>query len=304
MTLRDFANQKGRKGKGALSLFLFLTDKAKEKVFPLKPDEFLVKKKGQVGGLSGPAVQKILLKHGITKKLAREGGRTNRGNIDLMRAYVAKLNSLNQTGELDLDAIEKFWVRRIDEFFLRRPFVLKDDPAFSWSAIVEDLLRQARDRQKSNPGATFEGTIVQHLIGAKLDLILDSEIAHHGVSAADAPTGRPADFLVGDSAIHVTVAPGEDVIQKCAANLRSNQRPILVVPQEKREAASQLAKIQGLENRIEIWVVEQFLSSNVFERGRFSQDGRQATAQDIIERYNRIIEENETDLSLKIRMDG
>ena len=55
---------------------------------PLDPDQLVTKSGGQVRGLGQSQVQKILARHGIERVLAAEGGRTSRGSLGNMRAYV------------------------------------------------------------------------------------------------------------------------------------------------------------------------------------------------------------------------
>ncbi|NMA21776.1 MAG: DUF4928 domain-containing protein, partial [Lentisphaerae bacterium] len=52
----------------------------------------------------------------------------------------------------------------------------------------------------------------------------------------------------------------------------------------------------------EMFDVEQFLAGNIYELGKFAVTGRKATAQMLVDAYNKIIEECETDPSLKIHL--
>ena len=71
-----------------------MTQHAKKMGLPIDPEKLLTKKGAQVLGASGEAVQVVLKRHGIDRQLAAEGGRTSRGSLDNMRAYVAFLNGL------------------------------------------------------------------------------------------------------------------------------------------------------------------------------------------------------------------
>ncbi|MBR4876174.1 MAG: DUF4928 family protein, partial [Rhodocyclaceae bacterium] len=112
--------------KGALCVALVVTQHAK-KGLPLDPDALLTEGGGQVLGLGRGAVQAILARHGISRVLAAEGGRTSRGSMSNMREYVAFLNSLAAEGSLDLDAVEAFWIGRVHEFFAGKPFRIRLD---------------------------------------------------------------------------------------------------------------------------------------------------------------------------------
>jgi hypothetical protein len=44
---------------------------------------------------------------------------------------------------------------------------------------------------------TYVGAILQHLVGAKLDVVLgNGKITHHGFSVADQPSERKGDFYI------------------------------------------------------------------------------------------------------------
>lgn len=291
------------RGKGPLSVALVVTDRAEEYGLPLNPDELLSPRGGQVAGLSGGAVQTILKKHGIERPLAKEGGRTSRGSIDNMRLFVDFLNHLEAEGLVDFSIIESFWVNRVKEFFASQPFKLKLDPSRSIASIISDLLTQAKDREKEMPGVHYAGAVMQHIVGAKIDCVIEvGKIEHHSFSTSDQQTGRQGDFFVNDVAIHVTTAPNEAVIERCLENLESGHRPILVTLEDKVEYAKITAEQRSLSERIDVFGIEQFVAANIYELGGFAVEGRKTTINDLVSRYNEIIETAETDHSMKIAL--
>jgi hypothetical protein len=301
--LEAFAKEKGFRGPGALSIMLLVTQHAKKMGLPLDPEKLLTKMGAQVLGAGGDAVQAILKRHGITRVLAAEGGRTSRGSVDNMRAYVAFLNGLEAKAKVDLDAIEAFWIDRVHQFFAGKPFKIKLDASRSLRTVVRDVIAQAVDRQKTSPGVNYAGAVLQHLVGAKLDCALGKgHIEHNSFSTADAPRGRVGDFFIGDVAIHVTTSPGEALIKKCADNLDEGHRPILVTLQRGLSVAEGLAGNVGLGDRIDIFEIEQFVALNMYEIGKFAADGRKTAVTDLVARYNEIVEEFETDPSLKLEL--
>jgi hypothetical protein len=142
---------------------------------PLDPGRLLTEGGGQVLGLGRGAVQSILNRHGITRVLASEGGRTSRGSIGNMRDYATFLNSLHAKGAADLDAIENFWIARVHNFFAAKPFKIRLDASRSLRMVVRDVLTQAEERQKTTPGVYYAGAMMQHMVGAKLDAPRASE---------------------------------------------------------------------------------------------------------------------------------
>ncbi len=290
--------------KGSLSLALILTRNAKAKSFPLDQADFLTARGGQVAGLGGPAVKRILGDHGVERILSTEGGRTSRGNMERMVAYLDVLNKVYARGALDLDEIEKYWVGRTLAYFDAQPFTFKLDPSKSLRACVRDLLAQAVERQREVRGTMYAGAVMQHLVGAKLDYVTKGALEHHGFAVADAPSNRSGDFLIGDVAIHVTTAPGEALIRKCQANLSTGLRPLIITTDDGVGGAKALSKQAGVDDRLDVIEIEQFIATNVYEWSAFDRDARPTAVRDIIDRYNRIVADCESDPSLRIEFDG
>ncbi|MCD4828665.1 MAG: DUF4928 family protein [Candidatus Cloacimonetes bacterium] len=287
--------------KGSLSMVLQLTRSIKSMDYPLVMEDFRTPKKGQVKGLSGKKVSKILNEYGIVKELAKEGGRTSRGNMGKAEAYITLLNSISGRRDFSIHNIELWWIEQIKQYLTRNPFSLRYDPSKSVFTVVIDLFKQAKARQSENKGLTVLGSMLQHLVGAKLQLIVDSEIAYHGAAVADASTNRSSDFLIEDVAIHVTTSPTEKLIEKCIRNIEASQKPLIITLVDSVPHAKSLAEQLGVADRIEIFNAEQFIAGNVYELGKFSYSGRALTVKNIIEEYNRIVRQCETDLSLCIK---
>ena len=66
--------------------------------------------------------------------------------------------------------------------------------------------------------------------------------------------------------------------------------------------AKGLAANYNLGDRIDVFEVEQFLAANLYELGKFAAEGRRDSVNDLVERYNQIVEDVETDPSLKIEL--
>lgn len=287
--------------KGPLCVALVVTQHARKMGLPLDPDSLLTDAGGQVLGLGKASVQAVLKRHDITRVLAAEGGRTSRGSIGNMREYVSFLNGLAVAGTLDLDAVEAFWIERVHEFFAGKPFKIRLDSSRSLRTLVRDVIAQAEDRQRNSPGMQYAGAVLQHLVGAKLDCALgEGMFEHNSFSTSDAQSGRAGDFFIGDVAFHVTTAPGEAVVERCRDNINDGFRPIIVTTQRGLTAAEVLSENAGLGERIDVFEVEQFVALNLYEIGKFAAEGRRVAVGDLVTRYNEIVDEFETDPSLKI----
>ncbi len=303
--LDEFREQQEDKvtGKGSLSAALILTRSFSEDTLPIDPENYKTKKEGQVKGLGGGKVRAILKDHGITRILAKEGGRTNRGNMSLMYAYADFINGIyERDGHVDFEAIEDYWVNRTRAYFNSMPFKLSSDNARSMDSAIDDLFRQARKRERESPGATYAGTVLQHLVAAKLCLLV-TDVEVNSASSADEQTGRAGDFMVGDVAIHCTTMAGQPLMEKCKSNIRAGVKPVIITIRERVGTAWALAEDNGIADRIEVWDIQQFLSTNVYEHGLFNANARRETMASIVTEYNGIISEHETDPSLMIEFE-
>ena len=301
--LKTFFDANKMSSKGALCVGLGITREAIMRGLPVRFRTLLTKNKGQVKSLGKAKVQKILADYGITAVLAKEGGRTNRGSMGLAERYLDFLNVESPDNE-ELKTIEAWWIDRVREFFAGEPLELKFDQSKSIRCIVRELIARAEKRQAQNTGMQIIGTVMQHLVGAKLSLIVPEgkRLPMHGASVADAVSDREGDFSYGDAVIHVTSTPGEAVIKKCEENINGGWHPIIITTSRRIALAEGLAESAGIVNRLEVWDIEQFLSMNLNEHGLFNHEGRKDMAVRLIESYNAIVDACETDPSLKIKL--
>ena len=303
--LKAFQAENNITTKGPLSLVVQFTRMVKDKDFPLNPDDFQTSSKGQVAGLGGGNLKKILKEHGINQLLSSEGGRTSRGSMGLMIKYVEFLNRWNAEEPVDFSVVENFWAEQVREYFRNQPFVLTADTSKTIGANLDELFEQAKKRQKQNLGTQYLGTVLQHLVAAKLCLIMpEGSFEIHGASVADGPTDRNGDFVINSTIIHCTTMPGALLIEKCKANLRSGCHPVIITIFERVHTALNLAEDAGLAGRVEVWDIQQFLSANVYEHSFFDEGRRNSTLSEIITRYNSIVLETETDPSLRIEFEA
>lgn len=299
--LKTFAEKNSVFSKGSLSAVLILTRRASKMPMPLSTANFLTGKKGQVAGLSGPAIKKILNDHGIDRALAEEGGRTSRGNLALMNEYIGYLNKLDGKRLLDFAMIEKWWVERVKLFFAAQPISVRADVSDSLRTIISGLLESALARQRECTGTMVVGAVLEHLVGAKIAIALPKvTMTHKSFSSSDESLRAKGDFLVGDTAIHVTVAPTEALVRKCRRNLSEGLRPLVVTTEDGVGGMMALAKNDGIASRIDILEVSQFLTTNVYEWIGFQSQKRSMSLENLVNAYNKIIDDYETDPSLKI----
>lgn len=225
----------------------------------------------------------------------------NNNRVSGIGQLLEEIDGLFRCGD-DLDLGVSEWANRVRIVFSwLKPFEIKLDTQMSLRAVVRAILDQADLRQKVAPNYTY--AVVKNLVGAKLDCALGKgHFRYNSFSTADEPNDRSGNFFVGDVAIHVTTAPGEAVIERCRENLNDGHRPILVTIQRGLSVAEGLAANAELADRIDLFEIEQFVALNLYEIGKFAADGRKVAIRDLVARYNEIIEEFETDPSLKIEL--
>ena len=301
--LSEFQSDNKVTTKGKLATVLYISRIAKDEGLPLDPTSLRTKKRGQVRGLSKAAVQAVLQDHGIERVLAQEGGRTSRGSLGLMESYVSFLNDLHHARLADMEQIELYWVEQVQHYFASKPLILKYDTSKTIQALLTDLFKQVKKRQNENPGSTYLGTVLQHLVGAKLEVAIpELNLEHHGASVADDPLARGGDFSIDDIIIHVTTAPSSALIKKCRKNINAGLKPIIITLAERVKLAEGNADMAGIGDRVEVFGAEQFLATNLYELSGFQVNKRGESFQQLIERYNEIISKYETDPGLRIRL--
>ncbi len=303
--LSQFAEKHNVHEKGPLSVVLTLSRRWQQAEFPISTKEIRTPRGGQVKGLGGAAVQSILTEHGILRRLASEGGRTSRGSLDLALKYSEFINELHRkkmlNGPQELKEFESWWIEKIQAYFDRQGFEVHLDPAISISAIVSAILNQAKERQKQLRGSTLVGTVLEHLVGAKLELAMGEGKVHHKIaSTADESSGASGDFEIEETVFHVTSSPTEALLLKCESNIHGGKRPVIVCPSGFRQAACSLADSAGLENRIEVYEAQEFISMNINEWSGFSSLKLLDNAIRFVDKYNEIIDAVEKNPSLRI----
>ena len=89
-------------------------------------------------------------------------------------------------------------------------------------------------------------------------------------------------------------------ICKWADNINSNYKPVIVTISKKIALADGLASQAGVNDKIDIFEIEQFMAANVYELSKFKKKHRAVTVKEIIDKYNKIVSDYESDPGLKI----
>jgi hypothetical protein len=185
----------------------------------------------------------------------------------------------------------------------KRTLEFRPRPCKSLRANINDLLDQASELQATGGGTNYVGAMLQHLVGAKLDIVLgQGKLHHHGFSVADQSTDRKADYQVEAVAIHVTTHPTEALVRKCGDNIKAGLKPLIITLGEAVRPADFILKTFELNDRVDVLDAAQFLTANVYERSLFKAAECKVTLAALLARYNAIVDDCETDPSLRIRL--
>lgn len=287
--------------RGAVAAALVVLERLKQQ-FDLDADAHVTTGRGQIAGMGVGALRRVLAAHGEERSFLREGGRTNRGN----HALVASLLEAVRAANLDrltaderaaaLSAMQRFLVERVNDYFQQERIKVEFDPTKPARTFVADALALAERKGRAD-------YVAQHLVGAKLAVRFPNlTIDNFSGSAADEQSRRSGDFQVGDAAFHVTISPTPAVCAKCEANLRAGIAAVLLVPESRLAAAREMARQQGILDRIMVESVESFVGQNVAELSEFRRDRLREGLAELLYVYNRRVAEVETDKSLLIEV--
>lgn len=294
---------KDRNGRGAsintLSGIVVVLDRLCETV-PLV-EENVITSGGQLRGGRGSHLKTTLQKYGLRDDLLSDGVTTR--STQRFRDFISAIHG----GEALIEftrAEREDAVRQLMEIVRDRMVKLttRDPLVFDWSkrasltAQVTSILQSARERSR--------GRIEQHLVGAKLEQRFGRDrVNRERAYSADIQTSRSGDFAIGTTIYHVTASPMPTLAQKIKANLVSNYTPVLIVPSSKIELAFKLLGENQLENQVEVFALETFLTQNILEMADSEGIDHATMLYRVLAIYNERIQETENDQSLRIYFD-
>jgi hypothetical protein len=288
--------------RGTIAAALVVLEHLKED-FDLNLDSHRAKGQGQIRGVSGNATAKILAAFGETRHFLSEGGRTNRGTpraVGSMLDCIRKMKLNPRDGgerNLALNALQEMLVERVREFHSRERLKFVFDAGKTTRQIVHEILVAAQENGKL-------GAVAQYLVGAKLQLRFpEIAVSNDSYSTADIQLGRKGDFLIKDTAFHVTVAPMPAVYEKCRSNLDAGYRVYLLVPDDAVIGSRQNAELTA-KGKIAVESIESFVGQNVEELSAFSQKGLLTEFLKLLQTYNQRVDAVESDKSMMIELPG
>lgn len=158
------------------------------------------------------------------------------------------------------------------------------------------LLVSARGRRHPITRESQVPLIMWHLVAAVL--LMKGRISLNAIAAMPPQT----DFRLGNSVIHITNCPEWPLLLQCFEESDKGLRPLIVSSRQGAAQAEALAQEVGMGRKVEVLDITQFLVANMLEWTTFDGSQRRNTFEELISRYNVIIDSCETDPSLKIEV--
>lgn len=233
-------------------------------------------------------------------------GRTNKTNLMYATSFIDKLNDFHVKNGFKprFDYLFIIWLIYVIRFHAKTPLDLTFDTKLTLREFIRGLLEALRKRDKDlGSGKKLAGLVLQHLVGAKLEIMCEgshTKIDHHPAFQSDLLYGRKGDFEIGDFVVHVTTSPSAVLIEKCLYNINEGLRPIIITPHRQAAVASALAEGADAERRIEVFDVEGFFSTNLFEWVVRGAGSRKATIERLIDRYNMLVDAHDKTTGIHI----
>lgn len=281
---------------------LHMTEKLRRK-FPFAVEDYRTPK-GQVRGLGGKPVLKILRRHGVDRPLGTEVGRTTRGTLPAVEDLLARWDGIPGTDRLTdeergriADALQAWLIERVKEYFARQRLTFDANPRQPASRTIRAILDAAAERGRGPAGA-----VAQHLVGAKLARRYPHlSIPNHPATASDASTGRLGDFELGDTVFHVSVQPMPSLFEKLRAVRVRGMRSLVLVRENRVAATQQMAEMEGVPDA-QIEPIERFVGQNLEEMAHFHHQKLAGEMVRLLETYNARVAQVEADQSLQIEV--
>lgn len=170
----------------------------------------------------------------------------------------------------------------------------------SINACLTSLFADARRRRTKECDASILSLVMKHLVGAMLSMLRDKKRALVDDFQSDRFAMPSGDFRVQDMVIYVTSIPEWPLLHRCFEDFDRGLRPLVISTRAGVALVESLADEVGMRCRLEVLDITQFLVANMLEWTGFEDNQRRTTFEELVARYNKIVEDCETDPSLKI----
>lgn len=185
-----------------------------------------------------------------------------------------------------------------DESNGRQRLWLEIDLSKRTSYMIDRLLASASEK-----GRDFTGAVAHHLVGAMLEVMYPGlDTRTQSLRASDQQSGHSCDFVINDAMIHVALSPTEALMAKCQTNVELGFRPKILTVEERIGTARSLAENIGIEGRVSVSGIEDFLSRNIDAMASYSRAETRRVFRQLFDTYNLRVAAVEPDPSLLVEI--
>jgi len=141
------------------------------------------------------------------------------------------------------------------------------------------------------------GKVEHHLVGAALQSRYKNLTIENKAS-----TPEESNFVINQLIYYISTYPSQGLIRKCAENILFGLHPILLLPVEQKIKAQKLVQDEGIENKLTVISLEDFFAMSTVELAIEKSKDPFTIFKELVQIYNKRLEEVETDLSLQIEI--
>lgn len=300
-SLKNFADSRGfLKSEVLLSSALLATRATGDLNCPFDPVSINVSE--EIDIFEVETAQAVVSDYGISDGFVIRDETISQEDLSNVRDYLVFLNDIAKIPEFTFAYVENWWVSRIREFLMRNPLVLEIDSNSTLRAHLESLFGEARRRQHNIYGAMIESDLMRNLVVAKIAIIYPGTPIKPERREVASTDEWEEGIVIGDSVIYVTTSPSTKLLLRCAFDVKDRKRPLILSHGAGAAMAETLADEIGLSRRVEVLDITQFLIANILEWTCFDGSRRRNSLEELIGKYNELIDRCETDPSLKIEV--
>lgn len=184
---------------------------------------------------------------------------------------------------------------------IRTPLVLQNHESKSVSKLVEETIASACAREESGTHMV-EGRVVRALVHALFRLSDSTNGTRAGKPRPPVSAYFPEGIAVGAMVFCPSAVPSELLMRQCHETLALGVRPVVVTPSDLVPAAKALAKVEHVTALVDIMDLGQLTATHIYLQCGFAEHMRKLALQRLVDAYNKIIDEVETDPGLHIQL--
>lgn len=181
---------------------------------------------------------------------------------------------------------------------------IRFDTSRSIRSLVDELTQAALNRDQIFPESATADATLRRLVEAALRVTESNTNAfHEGLSTINPLYVNQREcLLIGDTSIHITAAPDETTIPKCAADPGKGLHPLIISTRDGAHYATQLVETAGLASKVDILEASQFIASSLLKRCLLRSVSLSSSVRDLVAAYNQSFEMQDMSHPLRIAL--